>query len=119
MTTLPKLSECNPGFAPTEYNVVVVTADKALTSKSGKLIIPDTVGEREAMAQMRGLLVAVSPLAFNYDAWPEGARRPKPGDHVMFAKYAGTVPQEETPDGRQYRICKDRDIMAIYEGGEE
>jgi len=116
---LPSLEECKPGFRPTEYNVVITTAEKALTSPSGLLIIPENVGEKEAMAQMRGLLVAVSPLAFDYAQWPEGARKPQPGDHVLFAKYAGVVPQEASPDGRQYRVIKDRDIMAIFEGAEQ
>ncbi len=117
--TIPALSDCRPGFAPVEYNVIVITAEKAITSPSGRIIIPDSVGEREDLAQMRGLLVAVSPLAFNYDTWPDGSRKPQPGDHVMFSKYGGVVPQEPSPDGRQYRVLKDRDIMAVYDGDEQ
>lgn len=112
---LPKLEDCKPGFRPTEYNVVVTTSEKAMTSTSGKIIIPETVGEKEALAQMRGLLVAVSPHAFNYEAdWPEGSK-PKPGDVVLFAKFAGVVPQEKAPDGREYRVIKDRDLVAVFE----
>lgn len=114
-TELPKLEDCNPGYRPTGYNVVVVTAEKAKTSKSGLIIIPDNLSDRETLAQMKGLLVAVSPLAFNFDTWPSDADKPKPGDVVMFAKYAGVVPQEETPDGRQYRVVSDRDIVAVFD----
>ena len=34
-------------------------------------------------------------------------------------KYGGVVPQEPSPDGRQYRVLKDRDIMAVYDGDEQ
>ena len=42
---------------------------------------------------MQGTLVAVSPLAFTYadeTAWGE-AEKPKPGDKVMLAKFAGAA----------------------------
>jgi len=37
--------------------------------------------------------------------------RPKPGDAVYFAKYAGIL--VTCRDGREARMCKDKDIMGI------
>ena len=117
--TIPALSDCRPGMRPVEYNVIVITAEKAITSPSGRIIIPDSVGEREDLAQMKARLVRCSPHAFGYEEnWPPGTK-PKEGDIVMIAKYAGVVPQEPSPDGRQYRIIKDRDVGCVYDGDDQ
>ncbi len=110
--TLPALEDCKPGFTPTEYNVVIA-AEGVVERSPGGLILPPKTAESAASASMKGLLVAVSPLAFNFDVWPEGARKPQPGDHVLFAKYAGVVVTGE--DGRELRLCKDRDLIAVYD----
>jgi co-chaperonin GroES (HSP10) len=60
---------------------------------------------------MEGTLVAVSPLAFNYDDWPEGAQKPRVGDRVLFSKYNAT--EILGADGRKYWIMKDRSIAAV------
>jgi chaperonin GroES len=108
---LPKLEECNPGVKPTEYNVLIAPDDT--DRKIGSIIIPDSVKEANKMATMQGRLVDVSPLAFNFDAWPDGARKPQPGDKVLFAKFAGVL--FDGADKREYRACKDRDVIAVYE----
>ena len=61
---------------------------------------------------MRGRLVAVAPLA-GASIWPEGAGRPKPGDAVYFAKYAGILVKGR--DGREYRMAHDKDVSAVIE----
>ena len=110
MGTIPLLSECKPGFYPVEYNVVIAPEVMETTTKSG-LIIPATAKEKEDAAQVWGLLVSTSPLAFNYDKWPEDSRPPKPGDTVLYAKYGGTLVTGD--DGREYRVLKDKDCIAI------
>ena len=63
-----------------------------------------------------GRIIAMSPLAFNYDQWTENETlRPKVGDIVWFARYAGAL-IEEAFDGQMYRIIKDKDIAAVIEG---
>lgn len=107
---IPDLNDCNPGFSPFEYNVVI--APEVIEEKTkGGIILAASTKDQEAMATMRGRLVSVSPAAFDYAAWPEGARLPHPGDEVIFAKYAGVLLKGD--DGREYRLCKDRDIAAI------
>jgi len=59
---------------------------------------------------MKGVLVAISPLAFTYDDW-KGANPPKVGDEVLFAKYAGAV--VDGKDGKKYRLTNDKDIAAV------
>lgn len=111
---LPTLDECKPGLKPTEYNVLIAPDDAE--KRIGSIIIPDSVQEANKMATMQGRLVDVSPLAFNYDAdWPDGSRKPQPGDKVLFAKYAGVLVDGE--DKREYRACKDRDVIAVYAEG--
>lgn len=110
MAKTPALADCNPGFTPFEFNVVIAPEEvEAVTA--GGLYLPDQVKEREGMATMRGRLVSVSPVAFNYADFPEGARIPQAGDEVLFAKFAGTLVTGK--DGREYRLCKDRDIAAV------
>ena len=112
MGTIPKLEDCKPGFYPVEYNVLIAPEETETVTKGG-LFLPDRVKETEDLAQVRGLLVDASPLAFNFDDWPGNAlhKRPKPGNHVIYAKYAGILITGD--DGREYRLAKDKDIAAV------
>lgn len=107
---VPALADCNPGAAPSEFNVIIAPDDTE--KRIGSIIIPDSVKEANKMASMRGRLVAVSPVAFDYASWPEGSRRPQVGDEVLFAKFAGVL--FDGADGREYRAAKDKDIIAVY-----
>lgn len=110
MAKIPALADCDPGFEPFEFNVVI--APEEIEEKTaGGLYLPDQSKEREGMATMRGRLVSVSPVAFDYATFPQGARLPQPGDEVIFAKFAGTLIKGR--DGREFRLCKDRDIAAV------
>ena len=112
MGTIPKLEDCKPGFYPVVYNVLISPEEPETVTKGG-LFLPDRVKETEDLAQVRGLLVDASPLAFNFDDWPADAlhKRPKPGNHVIYAKYAGILITGD--DGREYRLAKDKDIAAV------
>jgi chaperonin GroES len=100
----------NPsGVYPTEYKVLIRPIEVDQKTKGG-IIIPDETKERDQFAQMRGVLVAVSPLAFTYDDWKD-AKPPKVGDEVLFAKYAGAV--VDGKDGKKYRLTNDKDIAAV------
>lgn len=115
MGKIPNLSECNPGGYPVEFNVVIAPEELEEVTKGG-LIIPHQAKEKEDAASMRGRLISISPLAFNYDTWPEGSRRPEPGDVVLFAKYAGVL--FTGADGREYRAAKDKDLIMVFNGPE-
>lgn len=111
MGTIPKLEACKPGIRPSEYNVLIAPEDTEEVTAGG-IILAASTKESNDISTMRGRLVAVSPHAFTYAEWPSGDQ-PKVGDAVLFAKYAGTL--VEATDGREYRLCKDKDVAAILE----
>lgn len=99
------------GLRPIEYNVVV-KPDPVEEKTAGGIIIPINKTERDKLAIDEGTLVAVSPHAFSYADWPEGEEPPKPGARVMFARYAGSLHER---NGVEYRILKDKDLVAVVE----
>lgn len=105
------------GIVPVEFKVLVRphVDDGTVTFKSGfKLLKPDETRERDDHASMEGDLVAVSPFAFSYEEWPAGARKPEPGDTVVFARYSGITIKGD--DGQDYRLMNDKDVVAIRGG---
>lgn len=100
----------NPsGIYPIEFKALI--KPKAVDEKSkGGIILPDETKDRDQFAQMEGTLVAASPLAFTYENainWD----KPKVGDCVLFAKYAGA--KVTGKDGVEYRLVNDKDIAAV------
>jgi co-chaperonin GroES (HSP10) len=100
----------NSGIQPMEYNVLVLPKEVETKTKGG-LILADQTVEKEKFGRMEGTLVAVSPLAFNFDDWPSDARKPQVGDRVLFSKYNATEIMGR--DGAHYWIMKDRSIAGI------
>lgn len=105
---LPKVSETNPGLKPYEFNVLILPRVVQRVRASG-LEIPVGAANREDEAGDEGLLVAISPLAFNEQDFPDRAAVPDLGEHVVFARYAGK--SFVGADGRVYRIMKDKEIL--------
>lgn len=103
------------GIQPTEYKVLIDPTP--VETKIGSIILPETTVDSEKYAQIKGRVVAVSPLAFTYasgDEWKAAkASPPKPGDIVLHAKYAGV--RTKGKDGREYLIINDKDITALIE----
>ncbi len=100
------------GINPTEYKVLIAPI-KIDEKTRGGIILPDEHKDREQYAQMQGMLVAISPLAFTYADQGDwgGADKPKPGDKVLFAKFAGASVKGK--DGADYRLVNDKDIAAV------
>lgn len=117
---VPQVADCRPGLRPTEYNVIVVPAKVSTTiGSSGSLVAPDEYVETAEMAMQVGRIISMSPLAFNYDQWKEHEDlRPKVGDVVWYARYAGAL-IEAAFDGKMYRMIKDKDIAAVIEPPEK
>lgn len=110
---MPRTSD-KSGLIAVEYKVIVKPVqEKGYVELKGgfKLHKPDETKERDKHAASEGEIVGVSPLAFNYEAWPDGARKPKVGDHCIFARYAGITTLGK--DGVEYRIMNDKDIVAV------
>lgn len=93
---------------PMEYNVVVEV--DAPTDRIGSILLPPSAVEKERLQADEGILVAVSPLAFSFDDWPEGSQRPEVGDRVLIGRYTGMTREKE---GVLWRVLKDKDIIAI------
>lgn len=106
----------NPsGINPTEFKVLIDPTP--IQAKIGSIFIPETTQDSEKFAQIKGRIVAVSPLAFIYASKEEwdaaGAEKPKPGDLILYAKYAGV--RVKGKDGKEYVLANDKDICALIE----
>ncbi|NOY44474.1 MAG: co-chaperone GroES [Deltaproteobacteria bacterium] len=75
---------------------------------AGGIIIPDTAKEKP----QRGEIIAVGPGKKNEEGKLQ-ALDVKPGDKVLFSKYAGT---EIKVEGEELLIMREDDIMAVIEG---
>jgi chaperonin GroES len=112
----PVLHLNTSGIFPTEFKVLILP--KPVEEKTaGGIIVPDGVKEKEEYATTRGTVIAVSPFAFDYieeKKWlSANAQKPKAGDTVLYARYAGTRPKGK--DGKEYVLLDDRDICATIE----
>lgn len=107
----------NPsGIHPTEFKVVILPdeAEDTITFANGhKLYKPTDTVDKEKHASQSGTIIAVSPLAFRYEIWPEGSEPPQVGQKALFAKYAGIA--REGKDGKEYRIMNDKDLVAVLD----
>lgn len=96
------------GVHPVEFNVLVQPVPVERKTQGG-ILLPDETHDKHQAAAVEGTIIAVSPLAFSYDDWPV-EKRPKAGDRVVYAKYAGMT---LTRHGADYRLLKDKDIAAV------
>lgn len=101
------------GITPTEFKCLVEPRPIEIITKGG-IILPDQTAEAEGYAALEGTIVAVSHLAFSY-ASPEewGEAKPKPGQKILHAKYAGL--RVKGKDGKEYLLVNDKDITALIE----
>lgn len=106
------MSENKSGIMPMEYQVLVEPV-RVEERTAGGLYIPDDRREKDQHATQEGTLIAVSPLAFGYAEWPEGARKPEIGDRVLFPKYEAQ--KFGGADGQDYWLMPDVAIKAIKE----
>jgi len=93
-----------------EFNVVVEV--DAPPDRIGSILLPPSVADKERLQADEGWLVRISPLAFSYDDWPEGSRKPVVGDRVLIGRYTGITREK---DGVMWRILKDKDVIAVIE----
>lgn len=90
-------------YSPLGDRVVIKPKDREQTTKGG-IVLPDTAKEKP----QEGKVVAVGPGRVSDD----GTRIPMDlsvGDHVVYAKFAGT----EIKDGdEEYLVLRESDILA-------
>lgn len=103
------------GIQPIEFKVLIDPTP--IEDRIGSIIIPESTKESEKYAQTKGRVVARSPHSFNYVEQSEwdtvGAKKPAPGDVVLYAKYAGI--RVKGKDGKEYLLVNDKDICATIE----
>ncbi len=86
---------------------ILVTRVEEEQKTAGGIIIPDTAKEKP----QEGKVVAVGP-----GKWDDRGRRipleVKPGDRILFGKYAGT---EIKVDGEEHIFMREDDILGILD----
>lgn len=87
--------------------VIEPVEEEEQTFAGGKLVLPETAKEKP----QKGLVVAAGPGRLDEDG-ERVAMEVKVGDHVLYAKYAGT---EVKIDGRKLLILKESDVLAVVE----
>lgn len=89
-------------FRPLHDRVVVERMDQTERTASG-LIVPDVAKEKPS----RGIVLAVGPGIPG-----EPPLDVKPGDEVLFGKYAG---QDLTIEGKPVILMREAEILAVVE----
>ncbi len=94
---------------PVEYKCLI-KPDEVEDQTKGGLYLPDSARTKQQFAVDRGEIVSVGEGFFKDLPGPE----PKPGDKVIFNRYAGTlITIEDNGKREDYRLCNDKDICAI------
>jgi len=86
------------------YDRVLVKRLEEEEEKVGNIIIPDTAREKPQQGEV--IAVGEGRLLDNGERVPLEV---KPGDKVLFGKYAGT---EVKYEGEEYLILREEDILA-------
>lgn len=87
--------------------VIEPVEEEEQTFAGGKLVLPETAKEKP----QKGLVLASGPGRLDEDG-ERIAMEVKVGDHVLYAKYAGT---EVKIDGKKLLILKESDVLAVVE----
>lgn len=112
LTVLPGVNAS--GIRPTEFKVLILPDPVSDKFEGSSLLKPAESQEKEKYATTDGTIVAVSHLAFNYASDEEwDGLKPKAGDRVAFAKYAGA--RRKGRDGKDYLLINDKDVVCIIE----
>lgn len=97
------------GIKPVGTTVVVLPDPVEEKTAGGIIVATNQEYERLQMAQVDGVVVSISPDAFN--DLGESSPRCKVGDRVIFAKYSGMI--RKGKDDLEYRLINDQDILAV------
>jgi co-chaperonin GroES (HSP10) len=88
---------------------VLILPDAVQNITAGGVHIPEQSKAAEVRAVTRGVVVALSPGAFDYYKF-ENDYAPKIGDRVLFGKHVGL--EVEGKDRQKYRIVSDKDVIS-------
>ena len=80
----------------------------AVATHSGPIELPENIVKQNQMAQQHAVVVAAGPFAYSTEPLP----RCKPGDHIIFGKYAGYMAIGPA-DGKAYRLIEDNAVFCV------
>ena len=89
------------------HDRIIVERIEEETKTAGGLIIPDTAKEKP----QQGKIIAAGKGKVTEDGKVLGMDV-KPGDRVLFGKYAGT---EIKLEGKEYLIMREDDVLGVVE----
>ncbi len=100
------------GIIPVGHRLLVKPAQVEEKTESGIIVSVGVQADRERLAQIKGVVVAVGSTAYSDQPTPWC----KEGDFITFGKYSGLIYKgDETLDGEEYRVINDLDVVAIHE----
>lgn len=86
---------------------VLIKVEEEESKTKGGILLPDTAQKKS----QKGVVLAVGPGKMS-DSGTRLAMEVKAGDHVLFAKYAGTDIEEK---GEHFLLISERDVMAVLD----
>lgn len=101
------MSDC--GIYPKGARVLILPDEVETRTKSGIITATGSQVQREEMAQVDGIVVAMGNTCYHDQPEPWC----KVGDRVVFGKYSGIF--REGRDGKTYRVINDLDIVATID----
>lgn len=104
--------ENTSGLAPVDLRILVKPEEPV--TKIGSIHVPDSVSEKQKYAGTTATFVAAGSNAFT--EWGSAARKPEPGDKVLFAQYSGA--RHKGADGSDYVVMNDKDLLAVIEASQ-
>lgn len=98
------------GITPFDLRILV-KPDVEEERTAGGIIRPDSTRDKAKYAATKAIFVEAGTNAFT--EWGSEARKPVPGDRVLFAQYSGA--REKGADGADYVLMNDKDLLAVME----
>lgn len=105
--------ENRSGWQPLDDKVLVLMDEHTELTKGG-IIVMSQIADRQTLAGITGVIVALGPTAFRWSddlarAWT--GYKPQPGDRVYVDRYSGQLVNGR--DGRQYRLMSQSCVGAV------
>lgn len=104
--------ENTSGLVPVDLRILV-KPDAVEEVTRGGVHLPGTHVDKAKYAATKATFIAAGENAFT--EWGSAARKPQPGDRVLFAQYSGA--REKGADGQDYVVMNDKDLLAVIEEG--
>jgi co-chaperonin GroES (HSP10) len=101
--------ENKSGIVPLDLRILVKPDDPV--TKIGSVHVPESVAEKAKYAGTKATFIEAGRNAFM--EWGEAAKRPQPGDRVLFAQYSGA--RHKGADGADYIVMTDKDLLGVLE----